>query len=97
LKPQPDVTSLLPASSKASLAGDATAVVLDLAGLGFIDSTGIGVLLAGCQQAESRGRSFTLQHPGRMVLKVLHLTGVDRLLRIEAPEGVLRLSGTGSG
>ncbi len=69
-----------------AMATDATAVVLDLARLSFIDSTGIAVFLAACHQAESHGRSFTLRHPSRMVLKVLHLTGVDRLLDVEAPE-----------
>lgn len=76
----------LRAALATAMATDATAVVLDLAGLAFIDSTGIAVILAACHQAESRGRSFSLRHPGRMVQKVLHLTGVDRLLTVEAPE-----------
>ena len=76
----------LRAALATAMATDATAVVLDLSGLSFIDSTGIAVFLAACHQAESHGRSFTLRHPGRMVLKVLHLTGVDRLLAVEAPE-----------
>ncbi len=76
----------LRAALATAMAGDATAVVLDLAGLSFIDSTGIAVLLAGCHQAESQGRSFTLRHPARMVLKVLHLTGVDRLLAVDSTE-----------
>lgn len=76
----------LRAALATATASDTTAVVLDLAGLAFIDSTGIAVLLAASHQAESQGRSFSLRHPGRMVQKVLHLTGVDRLLTVEAPE-----------
>ena len=76
----------LRAALATAMASDATSVVLDLAGLSFIDSTGIAVFLAACHQAESRGRSFSLRDPGRMVLKVLHLTGVDRLLAVESSE-----------
>lgn len=69
-----------------AMATDATAVVLDLSGLSFIDSTGIAVFLAASHQAERLGRSLTLRSPGRMVLKVLHLTGIDRLLAIDNAE-----------
>ena len=74
----------LRAALATAMAGDASAMVLDLAALSFIDSTGIAVLLAACHQAESQGRSFSLRHPGRMVLKVLNLTGVDRLLSVDS-------------
>lgn len=76
----------LRAALATAMATDATAVALDLAGLSFVDSTGIAVFLAACHQAETQGRSFTLRNPGRMVLKVLHLTGVDRLLAIDSAE-----------
>ncbi len=76
----------LRAALDSAMAGEATAIVLDLAELSFIDSTGIGVFLAASHQAETRGRSFALRHPVRMVRKVLHLTGVDRLVTIEASE-----------
>ena len=76
----------LRAALATAMAGDATSIVLDLAGLSFIDSTGIAVFLAACHQSESQGRSFSLRDPGRMVLKVLHLTGIDRLLAVDSSE-----------
>ena len=76
----------LRAALATAMAGDASSVVLDLAGLSFIDSTGIAVFLAAAHQAESQGRSFSLRDPGRMVLKVLRLTGVDRLLSVDSSE-----------
>lgn len=70
------------------MAEQRTGIVLDLAQLGFIDSTGISVFLAACHQAECAGRSFSLRRPGRMVRKALHLTGVDGLLVIDPAESV---------
>lgn len=69
-----------------AMAGDATAIVLDLAELSFIDSTGIAVFLSALRRADDEGRTFGLRHPGRMVRKVLRLTGVDRLLVDEETE-----------
>ena len=68
------------------LAADATGIVVDLAKLTFIDSTGITELLTGHDLARAGGRSFLLRHPGRVVLKTLRLIGVDGLLAV-APAG----------
>lgn len=53
----------------ASMADDATGLVLDLTDLTFVDSTGITTFLRAGRQAENHGRSFTLRHPSRAVLK----------------------------
>lgn len=60
-------------------------VVVDLADLSFIDSTGIGVLVGASRLAEDAGCSFVLRSPSRSVRKALRLTGVDQVMRIEAP------------
>lgn len=64
----------------------ATSVVIDLACLTFLDSTGISMLLGAGRQAEAAGLDFLVRSPNRPVLKALRLTGVDRIIAIEADE-----------
>ncbi len=58
-------------------------VVVDLAGMTFIDSRGTAALIRGHQGAVKRGRSFVLRSPTDRVLHVLRLTGLDRVFTIE--------------
>ncbi len=66
-----------------------TSIALDLTDLAFLDSCGIRVLITACRRARSEDSSITLRSPCRSVLKSLSLTGVDRLMEIDAshPEG----------
>jgi len=52
-------------------------VVLNLAEIGFIDSTGIGALVELSRSAEDAGKSFALQDPSARVRRVLNLTGLE--------------------
>ena len=63
--------------------GGGTSVVVDLASLTFMDSTGIAVLLGACRRADEAGQSLVVRSPCRPVLKVFRLTGVDQILAIE--------------
>jgi anti-sigma B factor antagonist len=58
-------------------------VVLDLSGVSFIDSTGIGVLVAAAQAADADGGGFAIREPSRMVLRVLELAGVSARLKLD--------------
>lgn len=58
-------------------------VTIDLSGLDFVDSTGIGVLVGGFRRAKDEGCDFSLRFPNRPVKKVLHLTGIDQMMPIE--------------
>jgi anti-anti-sigma factor len=61
-------------------AGDAPAIVLDLGGLTFIDSTGIRMLLMADARSRADGDRLVLRRPSQAVLRVLHLAGIeDRL------------------
>jgi anti-anti-sigma factor len=51
-------------------------VVVDLLHLTFIDSTGIGALVAGRNAARTVGIGFTLRHPGPFVVDRLRQTGL---------------------
>lgn len=72
----------------AAIDGGGKAMVVDLASLIFMDSTGIAVLLAAGRRADEAGYSFVVRSPQRPVRKALQLTGVDRILAIE-PENQL--------
>jgi anti-anti-sigma factor len=72
-----------------ALASAATAkrdVVLDVAGLSFMDSTGIQVLLRAGKSMPA-GTSLVINNPGPLVLNLLRLIRADRMpgLRIVEP------------
>jgi anti-anti-sigma factor len=56
-------------------------VVLDLSGLIFIDSTGVGVIVVAYREAVGRGMRFRLGDATTpAVARVLHATGLDDAL-----------------
>jgi anti-anti-sigma factor len=56
------------------------ALVVDLARLTYIDSTGVGVLLAGLRLAQQHGVRFTVVNVRAEVLRVLTILGLDQVL-----------------
>src|ERR1700731_1133079 len=58
-------------------------IVVDMAAVTFMDSTGLDGLIAAHTQAVRRGRSFVLRCPTEQVAKVLRATGVDQVLTVE--------------
>lgn len=68
----------------------AALVVVDLQGLSFIDSTGLGVLVKAHQLAQEQGSRFSLARAGGQVHRLLSLTGLDgELLADDPPEQLL--------
>ena len=65
----------LVSSGKASLA-------VDLAGVEFMDSTGLGVLIGGLKRSKEAGGSLSLIAPREPVVKVLSITGLDKVFSI---------------
>jgi len=59
-------------------------VIVDLEGVEFIDSAGLGVLLGGRERAQSRNGDLVLVATGRSVVRVLELTGLTRVFEIHA-------------
>ena len=57
-------------------------VVVDLSGVGFMDSTGLGVLVAAANRAAAAGHRFALAHPQRIVKNALRLVQVDTLIDV---------------
>lgn len=58
-------------------------VVVECAALDFLDSTGLGVLIAARTRARSAGGSLLLTGVRPQLERLLAVTGVDRLFRIE--------------
>ncbi|RIJ48446.1 anti-sigma factor antagonist [Clavibacter lycopersici] len=55
-------------------------VVVDLAGVDFIDSSGLGALIAGLRAARDAGGDLRIAAPGPQVAMVLQLSNLDRVL-----------------
>lgn len=82
-----DLTSrdtLLEAGRAALNADGAAALVLDLAGVTFIDSTGIGVLVQLAGDAADLQRAFTIAQPSPRVTRILEVTGLQQQWDIRA-------------
>jgi anti-sigma B factor antagonist len=73
-------------ASLADVEGNGTGtVVLDLAGVRFIDSTGLRSLLSARQRAETAGRTLRLTNIPVDVERVFDVTGVRRIFDIASP------------
>lgn len=79
------------------LARDPASLILDMSGLRFMDSTGISVLVATQQRANTRGWTLSLAGPKKIVGRVLRITSLDRHFRIfpTVEEALLARPGTG--
>jgi len=55
-------------------------IVVDLAGVSFIDSTGIGVLVGGLKKARERGGEVAFCSPQTRVKRVFEITGLLQAL-----------------
>jgi anti-anti-sigma factor len=70
---------------KAAVAG--TTLVVDLSGTRFIDSSGLDLLLRARRNLATMGSTIVLRSPHQGVLKVLQVSGLDRIFTIELEPG----------
>jgi anti-anti-sigma factor len=70
-------------------AGELTsgAVVLDMSGVTFIDSTGLSVVIRAHQIMGEHGRSLILRHISAPVSRLLDITGLRATLGLDTPDG----------
>lgn len=59
-------------------------VVVDLAGVSFMDSTGLNALIRGAQQAQRLAGTVRVRSPRPAVRRVLDITGAAQIIAIEA-------------
>ncbi|GIJ52249.1 hypothetical protein Val02_91350 [Virgisporangium aliadipatigenens] len=66
------------------LAAGPGALVIDLSGLAFIDSSGLSALIRMNQRMAGSGRPFEIISPPRTVAKAFEITGLDQVLPLRA-------------
>ncbi len=69
----------------ASLAADPAVerVVLDLGGLGFLDSSGLRVFVTAREALLARGADLALHRPSRNIRRLLDITGLGEVIEVE--------------
>jgi len=72
---------LLQESMSSDQLAAAKAVVLDLQGLTFLDSTGLRIILAAREHCWRRGQEFAVTPGSQQVQRLLNVTGVGEHLR----------------
>jgi anti-sigma B factor antagonist len=75
---------LEPELERLSRDGDVAALVIDLEGVEFMDSSGLGLLLATQQRLGTEGVRFVLANPSDSARRMLQLTGVADALTVTA-------------
>jgi anti-sigma B factor antagonist len=63
------------------VADGTTRIVVDMAGTTFLDSSGLGALIAGLKTARQAGGDLRVARPTEVVQTVFSLTNLDRVLR----------------
>jgi anti-sigma B factor antagonist len=66
-----------------ALSGDVDRVVLEMAGVGFIDATGLGTLVALAAQAERLGAELLVGGVSPVMARILAITGLDRRFPVQ--------------
>lgn len=64
----------------ATVEGGHTRIVIDLAGVDFMDSSGLGALINALKTARQAGGDLRIASPNEQVQLVLSLTNLDRVL-----------------
>jgi anti-sigma B factor antagonist len=59
-------------------------LAVDLSGVSFVDSTGLGVLVSAYNRAEQRDGTVVLVAPDPRVSRVLEMTSLDRVFTVHA-------------
>lgn len=84
-----DVANQLAAMGLLSLKStDATSLVIDLGKVTFMDSTGLGALISIRNAATGVSKGLSLRSVPERVLKLLTLTGLDKVFTIEPAEAI---------
>ena len=58
-------------------------LILDLKGVSFMDSSGLGLVLGRYKKAKSAGIDFYVVNCDKRVMRIFEMAGMDRIVRIE--------------
>jgi len=75
---------LTSAAGKALKSDDLSAIVLDLSGITFVDSTGIGAIVQIAGDASDVGAAFALRRPSSRVVRILQIAGLEDAWTVES-------------
>lgn len=75
---------LLVDAIEAAIDAGATTVVLDFAAVAFVNSTGLGAMVAATKRLREGGGDLVLRHFSGMPASALATTGLDRFFTIES-------------
>jgi anti-sigma B factor antagonist len=78
LSSSPDLRKALLAAAKE----DCKTIAVNLAGVEYMDSSGVAVLIEGLKASQEESKAFTLVAPSRQVTKVLQLSRLDSVFDI---------------
>lgn len=62
-------------------------LVLDLAGVDFMDSSGLGLILGRYNNTKSLGKSFSVINPSPSAERILSAAGAGRIINITKKDG----------
>lgn len=60
-------------------------IVLDLAEMTFVDSSGLSAFVTAYRHLQERGGALSLRRPNSSTRKVLEITGLNRILPVDDP------------
>jgi len=58
-------------------------LALDLSDIDFMDSSGLGLVLGRYKKQSDIGGRFKIINPGKRIMQILQLAGVEKIIRIE--------------
>jgi anti-sigma B factor antagonist len=64
------------------------ALVVDVSGVTFMDASALGVLIGAARGARDRGHKVVLRGPSANTLRLLQVTGLLEVFRVEPSHGV---------
>ncbi|HEV7654597.1 MAG TPA: STAS domain-containing protein [Mycobacteriales bacterium] len=67
----------------AAVGTGAASVVIDLAAVTYLDSSGLSVLVSAHQRARAQGSTLCLCNPSERVRSLLRITGLDTVLQLD--------------
>jgi len=65
-----------------SIEGGCANIIVDLGGVGFIDSSGLGVLVGGLRRSKENSGTIRLVCSRENILKIFRITGLDKVFAI---------------
>ena len=85
LRPVGELDAYTVAQFREALAEHATAgrLVVDLCGVPFIDSAGLGALIGGIRRIRENEGRVVVYCDGATLIRLLHTTGFDRIVPVE--------------